>query len=287
MNIEPHHYSVFAPEENLAGGKRFGLVDRAVPLESMPEIARESGAPLTVFITGQSEPRVNVRFINASGKEKPESDSGALVVAHWIGRSCTVVAPGGELAVTLEDGACWAAQGDHHLVPLQGKESDWLDALGIPARMLETMFGVHCAGQVDKFNAVVPVRFEALDSIRPNLERVAELQRHSGVNGVIVAAFDSPRATLDYRFFSPARGINEDNAGSFTLASLCGHRAAHLLSGLQDVSAAQGFAMGKPSSLRARYIARDSVALAVQVGGIVREHRLARDPENAVQDGVL
>ena len=269
------------------GGKRFALVDQAVNLESMPEIARESSAPLTAFVTGQNGSRVDVRFFNALGKEKPESDSGALVVAHFVGRSCTVVAPGAELPVTLEDGACWTAQGDHHLVPLQGSESDWLDALGVAPRMLEPMFGVHCAGQVDKFNAVVPVRFEALDAITPDLERVAELQRRTGVNGLIVAAFDSPRATLDFRFFAPARGIQEDNAGSNTLASLCGYRAAHLLSGLQDVSAAQGFAMGKPSSLRARYIARDSVSLAVRIGGIVSEHRPTRILENAVRDGVL
>jgi PhzF family phenazine biosynthesis protein len=287
LNLELHHYSVFAPEGNLEGGKWFALVDAPVPLENMPEIARESGAPLTAFITDQHEARVSVRFFNASGQEKPESDSGALVVAHHVGRGCTVVSSGGSLPVMLEDGVCWTAQGDHHLVPLVGSESDWLEALGLEPRMLETMFGVHCAGQLDKFNLIVPVRSEALDAIIPNLERVTELQRETGVNGVIVAAFDSIRANVDVRFFAPAKGILEDNAGSFTLASVCGYRAAHLLSGVHDVIAAQGHAMGRPSSLRARYIARDSVALMVRVGGVVREHRPTRIPGNAVQDGVL
>lgn len=286
MSLEIHRYNVFMPENSSVGGKHFALVDEPVSLENMPEIARESGAPLTAFITAQSDARVEVRFFNASGKEKLESDSGALVVAHHVKRSCAVVSTGGSLEVTLEDGVCWTAQGDHHLVPLQGSESDWLDALGIQTRMLERMFGVHCAGQVDKFNVVVPVRFDALDAVSPNLERVAELQRENGVNGVIVAAFDSPRAGLDFRFFAPAKGIVEDNAGSFTLASLCGYRAAHLLSGVHDVIAVQGVAMDQPSSLRARYIARDSVALVVRVGGIVQEHRLGRNLENAVLDGV-
>ncbi len=287
MSLEIHQYSGFAPEGNLEGGKKFALVDTPVPLEIMPEIAQGSGAPLTAFITGQNEARVEVRFFSASGKEKLESDSGALVVAHHFGRSCTVIAPGGSLPVTLEDGVCWTAQGDQHLVPLVGQESDWLDALGLEAGMLETMFGVHCAGQMDKFNVIVPVRSEALDAIKPDLERITELQRETGVNGVIVVAFDSLRANVDLRFFAPAKGILEDNAGSNTLASVCGYRAAHLLSGVHDVIAAQGYAMGQPSSLRARYIARDSVALMVRVGGIVREHRPTRDLKNIVQNGVL
>ncbi len=262
-------------------------MDVPVPPEAMPEIARESVELLTAFITDQNEARVEVRFFSASGKEKLESDSGALVVAQHFGRSCTVVAPGGSLAVTLEDGVCWTAQGDHHLVPLVGSESDWLDALGLEHSSLETMFGVHCAGQMDKFNVIVPVRSEALDGIHPDLERITELQRETGVNGVIVVAFDSLRANVDLRFFAPAKGITEDNAGSFTLASVCGYRAAHLLSGVHDVIAAQGYVMGQPSSLRARYIARDSVALMVRVGGIVQEHRPIRILENTVLDGVL
>jgi PhzF family phenazine biosynthesis protein len=285
--METHHYSVFAPEGNLEGGKKFALIDAPVPLETMPEVARERGAPLTAFITDQNDARVGVRFFTASGKEKLESDSGALVVAHHVGRSCTVVAPGGSLPVTLEDGVCWTAQGDQHLVPLVGREPDWLAALNLKTRMLETMFGVHCAGQSDKFNVIVPVRSEALDAIIPNLPRITELQRETGVNGVVVVAFDSFRANVDLRFFAPAKGILEDNAGSFTLASVCGYRAAHLLSGVHDVIAAQGYAMGQPSSLRARYIARDSVALMVRVGGIVQEHRPARILENNALDGVL
>jgi PhzF family phenazine biosynthesis protein len=286
VNLKLRHYSVFAPEGSSIGGKKFALVDTPVPPENMPEIARESGAPLTAFIADQNDARVSVRFFNASGKEKPESDSGALVVAHHVRRGCTVVAPGGSLPVTQEDGVCWTAQGDQHLVPLVGRESDWLDALNLESGMLETMFGVHCAGQMDKFNVVVPVRSGVLDTIKPDLERITELQRETGVNGVIAVAFDSLMANVDLRFFAPAKGILEDNAGSFTLASVCGYRAAHLLSGVHDVIAAQGYAMGQPSSLRARYIARDSVALMVRVGGIVQEHRPARDLENTVLDGV-
>ena len=280
MSLELHQYVVFAPGGNPLGGKRFALLEEAgLELSDVQGVARGSGAPITVFVGERSGLSVHVRFLNASGKEKPESDSGALVVAQHIGSGCRVVAPGGWLEVTLEHELCWTAQGDHHIVPLETTESDWLGALGLEARNLEPMYNILAAGNLEKQNVIVPVRFDALDAVKPDLERVAELNRQTNTNGLIVACFDSPRANLDYRFFALAKGIQEDNAGSFTLASLCGYRAAYTGSGVYDLTAAQGYAMGKPSSLRVRYFARDSVALSVRVGG--RVERL----ENTVLNG--
>jgi PhzF family phenazine biosynthesis protein len=268
MNLE--HYSVFAPETHLEGGKHFALVSESVALEDMPEIARSSGSPLTAFITGTSGSRVNVRFFSNTGKEKPESDSGALVVAHYLGSSCTVVMSGGELPVELESGAAWTFQGDFHIWPSEFDENEWLEALGSSSSDLDPFHKIHEAGNSDKRNVVVSVNFSALDQIQPNLERVAELNTRTDTNGLIVAAFDSPRAIADFRFFAPKKGILEDNAGSFTLASLCGYRAAYMAGGTYRWTVAQGFAMGKPSSLLARFSTRESMAQSVRVGGVVR-----------------
>ena len=268
MKLE--HYSVFAPESHLEGGKHFALVTEFVALEDMPEIARSSGVPLIAFITGTSGARVNVRFFSSAGKEKPESDSGALVVAHHLGSSCTVVMPGGELPVELESGVVWTFQGDFHIWPTAFDESEWLEALGIPSSDLDPFHKIHEAGNSDKRNVVVSVNFSALDSIKPNLERVAELNAKTNTNGLLVAAFDSPRAIADFRFFAPRKGILEDNAGSFTLASLCGYRAAYMAGGTYRWTVAQGFALGKPSSLLARFSTRESMAQSVRVGGVVR-----------------
>jgi predicted PhzF superfamily epimerase YddE/YHI9 len=268
MKLE--QYNVFAPESHLEGGKHFALVTDSVAFEEMPEIARLSGVPLTAFIAGTSGSRVNVRFFSSAGKEKPESDSGALVVAYHLGSSCTVVMPGGELLVELESGAAWTFQGDFHIWPTAFDESDWLEALGISSSDLDPFHKIHEAGNSEKRNVVVPVNFSALDSIKPNLERVAELNTQTDTNGLILAAFDSPRAIVDFRFFAPCKGILEDNAGSFTLASLCGYRAAYMAGGTYRWTVAQGFAMGKPSSLLAKFNTRESVAQSVRVGGIVR-----------------
>jgi PhzF family phenazine biosynthesis protein len=271
MKLE--RYSVFAPESHLEGGKHFALVTESVAIEDMPEVARSSGVPLTAFITETSGARVNVRFFSSAGREKPESDSGALVVAHHLGSSCTVVMPGGELPVALESGAAWTFQGDFHIWPTVFDESEWLEALGISSSDLDPFHKIHEAGNSDKRNVVVSVNYSVLDQIKPNLERVSELNTRTDTNGLIVAAFDSPRAIADFRFFAPKKGILEDNAGSFTLASLCGYRAAYMAGGTYRWTVAQGFAMGKPSSLLARFSTRESMAQSVRVGGIVRKVR--------------
>ena len=269
MRLE--RYSVFAPENHSEGGKRFALVTESVALEDMPEIARSSGVPLTAFITSTAGTRVNVRFFSSTGKEKLESDSGALVVAHHLGSSCTVVMPGGELPVELESGAAWTFQGDFHIWPTELEESEWLEALGISSSNLDPFHKMHEAGNSEKRNVVVSVNFNVLDSIKPNLGRVAELNVKTETNGLILAAFDSPRAIADFRFFAPRKGILEDNAGSFTLASLCGYRAAYMAGGTYRWTVAQGYAMAQPSSLMARFSTRESMAQSVRVGGIVRK----------------
>jgi PhzF family phenazine biosynthesis protein len=264
-------YSVFAPESQPKGGKHFALVSESVALEDMPEIARSSVVPLTAFITGTSGSRVDVRIFSDAGKEKPESDSGALVVAHHLGSSCTVVMPGGELPVELESGAAWTFQGDFHIWPTAFDESAWLEVLGISSGDLDPFHKIHEAGNSDKRNVVVSVNSSALDQIKPNLERVSELNAQTDTNGLIVAAFDSPRAIADFRFFAPRKGILEDNAGSFTLSSLCGYRATYMAGGTYRWTVAQGFAMGKPSSLLAKFSTRESMAQSVRIGGIVRK----------------
>jgi PhzF family phenazine biosynthesis protein len=261
-------YDVFSGGPN--GGKRFGVVDEALPESVMSEVAISSNAALTAFIFhGKRSSPVEVRFFNNKGKEKLESDSGALVVAHHVGSSCTVSMRGGNLEVTLEDGAYWTSQGDHHILPLRGEQDAWLEVLGLTQNDLEPGLTLLCAGTLEKHNLIVPVTPRALDAMHPDFEALANLLNMHQINGVIPAAFVSKRANLDFRFFAPHKGLLEDNAGSFSLASLCGYQAAHTPSGVYDLTAAQGYAMNKPSSLRAKFIARDSMALAVRIGGMV------------------
>ncbi|MFN3266487.1 MAG: PhzF family phenazine biosynthesis protein [Deinococcales bacterium] len=253
------YYDVFKAGTN--GGKRLRVLEH-LPESVMPEIARESKAPMTAFLESDTK----VRFFTKSGQEKLESDSGALVVAHHLGRSCTIQMRASDLNVLLEDDYAWANQPDTHILPLNGTESEWLAALNI--EQLEDGLTMLCAGTLEKHNLIVPVKEHWLEKM-PNFIALAKLLAQHRLNGCIVAALNSSRANLEYRFFAPHKGLQEDNAGSFSLASLCGYLAAHTPSGIYDRIAAQGYKMGKPSELRARFVARDSTALAVRVGGRV------------------
>ncbi len=289
------YYNVFKANTN--GGKQFAVMSEPILESTMPEIAVSSNASITIFITktvgaglvpalteleqiAKSQSRettrvsptknvVQVRFFTNKGKEKLESDSGALVVAFHLGQNCTVQMQGGSLAVTLEDGYVWAAQPDTHILPCPSDSLPWLEALNLQESDLEPELTILCAGTLEKHNLIVPIKESALE-FSPNFEALGALLKTFDLNGCIAVSFGSSKANLEYRFFAPHKGLLEDNAGSFSLASLCGYKAAHMPSGLHDLVAAQGFQMGKPSELRVRFLSRDSVALAVRVGGQVK-----------------
>ncbi len=262
------YYDVFKAETN--GGKRFAVVHEPLPESVMPKIAVSSNAPITAFITNPTNTKniVQVRFFTNQGKEKLESDSGALVVAYHLGQSCTVQMQTSNLEVMLEDGYAWAAQPDTHILPCPSDIQPWLEALNLKEAALEPELTILCAGTLEKHNLIVPIKESALE-FNPDFEALALLLKTHHLNGCIAVSFTSSRSNLEYRFFAPHKGLLEDNAGSFSLASLCGYKAAHTPSGVHDLIAAQGYQMGKPSELRARFMSRDSMALAVRVGGLV------------------
>jgi PhzF family phenazine biosynthesis protein len=267
-------YRVFGMKTGASstGGKRFAVVD-ADDSSDLQALARDSGAPITAFVTARESSVIRVRFFNKNGDEKLESDSGALAVAHHVGTtsSCNVVSPAGSLEVRFEDGLYWTNQDDHHVWPLKLEVDAWLEALNAGRNDLDPKLDALCAGTQAKHNVVVPVTEFALNRVKPRFESLAQTCLEAGVNGVILACLTSSRADLEFRFFAPHKGVQEDNAGSFTLASLCGYEAAHVSSGALDLTAAQGYATGKPSSLRARFQVQNNVALEVRVGGTVEE----------------
>jgi predicted PhzF superfamily epimerase YddE/YHI9 len=265
-------YRVFGATINnsVTGGKRVAVLE--IPSDAdFGAIARETGVPLTAFITAKDADSVNVRYFNKDGSEKPESDSAALVVAHHLGGVRRVVAPGGTLEVTRDEDLYWTAQGEHHVLPPQRSEDEWLAALNVSQTQRERDLEVLCAGSPEKHNVIVPVWEDALNRLKPDWDMLAELLEGSGVNGAILAAFGANRSHVNFRFFAPHRGLKEDNAGSYSLATLCGYLAPLAVNGTYNLGASQGFATGKPSSLRAKYTVRNATALMVRVGGAVVE----------------
>ena len=275
MKLE--HYTVFAAAPG--GGKHIAVTDSTgLSPDEMQAIARDSGAPLTGFIVGEDSSGVKIRFFTPS-KEKLESDSGALVVAEHRWRKGLVEVlmqanmNGDILPISgVGHGGYWfSEQGDTSGFQLEISTRRVLDCLGLSAADLHTDF-VIATGGANKINIIVAVKnLSLLDAIKPDLEAMKALNLDSKTNGVIIFAPDQSRGSdLDLRFFAPAKGILEDNAGSFTLASLCGYLVAvQKLEGQQQLTVTQGFGMGRPSKLEAKFRAGDGKALAIRVGGEV------------------
>ena len=273
MKLE--HYSVFAAAPG--GGKHIAVCDEPnLTNEQMQTIARESGAPLTAFILSEENSQVHIKFFTTQ-KEKLESDSGALVVAEHRWRKgllevfMTANMNGEILNVSgIGHGGRWfSEQGETSLISLELPEQQILESLGLDSADL--YFGIGTAGS-NKINIIVPVGFSSNhDAIKPDLEAIKKLNLETKTNGVIVFAPDQTRgAEFDLRFFAPAKGILEDNAGSYTLASFCGYLVGtQRLEGQQKLSVTQGFAFGKPSKLEANFEARDGKAFDIRIGGEV------------------
>lgn len=275
MNI--HHYSVFAAA--LGGGKHVAIVEGVDNPVDMSKIAASSGAPLTGFILSSEDATAYVRFFSPT-KAKGSSDSGALVVAEHLRlkraiRDYVFVLMGeDELQVAYENEKWWSEQEDTGVVNVTIEKDTLLKALGIQDVDLETKNEVLASGG-HKFNVIVTVKDSiVLDGIKPDFETLKSIQQTHGANGFVVMA-DSARGLPDFRFFSPAKGLFEDNAGSYTLATICGyaarnHRVDHQ-KGYVEIyfEAAQRFAMDKPSRLHAYYTPDNSIAKNIRVGGQV------------------
>lgn len=271
------HYSVFAAAPG--GGKHIAVTEaNHLSTDEMQVIARESGAPLTGFILGEDSSGVQIKFFTPT-KEKPESDSGALVVAEHRWRKGLVEIymranmNGDILPISgVGHGGYWfSEQGDTSGLQLELPTSKVLECLGLNTADLHSDFVIGTAG-ANKINIVVAVKNSSvLDAIKPNLEAMKILNLETKTNGVIVFTPDQTRGVnFELRFFAPAKGILEDNAGSFTIASLCGYLVAtQKFEGMQQLNFAQGFAMAKPSKLEARFTAADGQALKIRVGGEV------------------
>ncbi len=271
------HYRVFAAAPG--GGKHIAVTEaNNLSTDEMQTIARASGAPLTGFILGEDSSGVLIKFFTPI-KEKPESDSGALVVAEHRWRKGLVEVfmranmNGDVLAVSgVGHGGRWFSdQGDTSGLQLELSTNRVLESLGLNLKDLHPDFGIGTGG-ASKINIIVPVKNQIiLEAIKPNLEAIKTLNIETKTNGLIVFSPDQTRGTdFDLRFFAPAKGILEDNAGSFTIASLCGYLVANQkLEGMQQLTFSQGFAFGKPSKLEARFTASNGQALKIRVGGEV------------------
>jgi len=270
------HYSVFAAAPG--GGKQCSIVEGVSDPQQMQQIAAQSSQPLTGFILNAGTGCVEARFFSPT-KEKGSSDSGALVVGEHLRRQGAIqdrvrVQMGQEeLEVSYQDGKWWSEQPETTVYPFAEGLEELLRILGILEDYTYSKEFCAYSGTHQKKNVIIGFDYSAwstykLDEIKPHLDWLASYNTRTNTNGLIILYGSDLWAEL--RFFAPAKGINEDNAGSFTLASVCAYASQVWgVTGHSNFRVVQGQAMGKPSELFATFIAENGSARNIMVGGKV------------------
>jgi PhzF family phenazine biosynthesis protein len=250
-------------EISSGGGKEIAVLEGVFAPVRMQEIAASSGVSLTVFIKQYSGSSLHLKVFTPKA-EKGESDSGALAALfhlfgnqqpslHFFGNQDSsdvadvAVIMSETLQARCEDDLWWLEQGTPTVQTVE------LDPLRVAAALtalpdhIQPQFFTSSTGR-PKLVIVVPDT-QILDAIRPDYAALQELNEQTGSSGVIVLTTFNPRAEsdVDIRFFMPKQS-KEDNAGANTAACVLGYL------GIPRAEMAQGYAMGKPSSLFARYI---------------------------------
>jgi PhzF family phenazine biosynthesis protein len=283
-------YTVFAANSSLDAGKRVAVIESGdLKDHEFQKLARESGEPLTVFITASSATEVFLRVFTPS-KDKGESDSGALAALEHLSLKLE-----SEVKVLMSEtmqtkrilDTWYLLQGDAraYTVDVAAVDTYAPIALDISPNDASLEFPI-AAATISRPNLIVPVKgAEILDSIQPDFDAITKINEQSNTRGLI-AVFINPEALkhpgsnpprssawVDFRYFAPLKNISEDNASSNTFATLVGYMSfvGLLPTGQCSVRAAQGYKMGAPSELFAVCDSLESRADAVWVGGRVRK----------------
>ncbi len=261
-----------------SGGKEIAILEGIFDPVQMQEIAASSGVPLTVFITEYSGSSLNLKVFTPKA-EKGESDSGALAALfhlfgnqqpslHLFGNQFwnthaldVVVIMSETLQARCKDDLWWLEQGIPTVQTVELSPLRVAAALNLESDQIQPQMYTSSTGR-PKLLVTVP-NTQILDAIRPDYAALQELNVQTGSSGVIVLTTHAPRAEsdVDIRFFMPKQS-KEDNAGANTAACVLGYLVKCL--GIPRAEIAQGYAMGKPSSLFARHIEG-----RVWVGGMV------------------
>lgn len=282
-------YQVDSFTKELFSGNPAGVVPNADGLSDaqMQAIAREMNDSETAFILSptSSDHEVWVRFFTPT-TEVP-SCGHATIAAHYVRAiemglpSCKVVQKIGAGILPVEI----VREGDdYRIVMTQGEiefgesffdeqRDEIVDALGLA----ETDLDAHCPIQVvstGHSKVLVGIRDQAtLNSLKPNLAKLAEISRQIRCNGYFVFVLtDGSDDVLSHgRMFAPAIGIPEDpvtgNANGPLGAYLVQHRLVPTEGNRLVFKGRQGEALGRPGTVEVTVEIAEDQPQTVHVGG--------------------
>jgi PhzF family phenazine biosynthesis protein len=287
MNITVYQVDAFTTER--FAGNPAGVVPDADGLSDaqMQAIARELNNSETAFILPPSGPdhEVWIRFFTPT-TEVP-SCGHATISAHYVRAleqglpSCTVIQKIGIGILPVE---IVRMDGDYKVVmtqgevefspPFTGKErSAIVAALGLKERDLDPRCPVQVVS-TGHSKVLVGIRQRpVLNSLKPDLSRLAGLSAQIGCNGYYVFTFDSHAHDVLAlgRMFAPAIGISEDpvtgNANGPLGAYVVRHGLAGTEGGVLRFMARQGEAIGRAGTVEVEVVIQDHNPVRVRVGG--------------------
>jgi PhzF family phenazine biosynthesis protein len=270
-------------------GNPAGVVPNADGLTDtqMQAIARELNNSETAFVLNADAPDHDIRVRFFTPTIEVPSCGHATIAAHYVRAvedslpSSTVIQKigAGILPVdVVRDGS------DYRIVMTQGaiefgepfataQTEEILAALGLAAHALDDRCPVQIVS-TGHSKVLVGIRSrQTLDSLNPNLARLADISGRIGCNGYFVFTLDS--ATSDVlahgRMFAPAIGSPEDpgtgNANGPLGIYLVKHGLAAPVDGTLSFRALQGEALGRPGTVEVIVEAEGTTPKLVRVAG--------------------
>ncbi len=282
-------YQVDAFTTQTFEGNPAGVVPDADGLTTaeMQAIARELGNSETAFILSADAPDHDVRVRFLTPTIEVPSCGHATIAAHYVRAvenelpSCTVVQKIGAGILPVDvilDGS------DYRILMTQGAiefgepfASGQLDEILAALGLTEAALDERCPIQIvstGHSKVLVGVRSqEILNSLKPDLARLAEISGRIDCNGYFAFTLDSDVADVlaHGRMFAPAIGISEDpvtgNANGPLGAYLLKHGLATPLNGAFSFRARQGEALGRAGTVEVVVEVEGSTPKLVKVAG--------------------
>ncbi len=282
-------YQIDAFTENRFEGNPAGVVANADGLtdSQMQAIARELNNSETAFILEPTAPDhdVRVRFFTPA-MEVPTCGH-ATVSAHFV-RALELDLPSGRVLQKIGIGILPVdiikEDSDYRIVmtqgaveispPITGKDrNEILDAIGLADKDTVSRCPVQIASTGSPKVMIGIKKRETLNSLTPDLNRLASLNKRIGGNGYFVFTFDSDDEDIltHGRMFAPAMGIPEDpvtgNANGPLGAYLVRHNLLKAPDGRVTFKGKQGEAVERPGVATVIVRVRNGNAVQVQVSG--------------------
>lgn len=282
-------YQVDSFTEKMFAGNPAGVVANAEGLkpEQMQKIARELNNSETAFVfqSAEKDYDVHVRFFTPL-KEVPICGH-ATVAAHYIRAiennlgSCRVIQKTGAGILPVD---IIKENNFYRIVMTQGKiefeeplnagiTGEILKALGLSSVDRDEKCPVQIVSTGHSKVMIGIKRGQKLNSLEPDMQKLAGLSKEIKCNGYFVFTFDSGEKDIltNGRMFAPAIGINEDpvtgNANGPLGAYIVKHKLINFTGKTFSFKGKQGAAIGRPGIVSVEIDVVNDEPVEARIGG--------------------